>query len=160
MLMFVILAASAAAVGTPQSKTIADLAACREINEPTQRLACYDGQVANLLAAQKKGDVVIADRSDLRAAKKGLFGLTLPKIKLFGNDEIDQVETTLTHASQDREGAWLFSVESGGTWRQIDQYVLPFEPKPGTAVLIKRAAMGSFKLQLGKYPGFRVRRVQ
>jgi hypothetical protein len=71
-----------------------DLVACKDIAESTARLACYDEKVTALQTAQSSNQVVIADREQVREARRGLFGLTLPRIKLFDGDgdEGDQIE--------------------------------------------------------------------
>lgn len=149
-----------AAAPVASSQSIKALADCRAIADPTARLACYDRDVSALIAAQQKGDVVVADRAEIREAKKGLFGFSLPNIKLFGNDEVSEVETTLINAKMDANGQWQFAVESGGVWRQIDTESLVREPKPGAKIVIQRAALGSFRLKVGAAPALRVRRVQ
>ncbi|WP_417819099.1 hypothetical protein, partial [Tritonibacter scottomollicae] len=43
-----------------------DLVACKDIGEPTARLACYDEKIAVLQTAQSTNQVVIADREQVR----------------------------------------------------------------------------------------------
>ena len=69
---------------------------CRAIKETADRLACYDREVASLDAAERSKDVVIVDKEQVREAKRTIFGLALPRIKLFGGDddadEVSQIE--------------------------------------------------------------------
>jgi hypothetical protein len=50
------------------------------------------------------------------------------------------------------------TLEDGAVWRQIDQEVLGKPPKAGTAVEIRKAAMGSYRMKIGGQPAIRVRR--
>lgn len=141
------------------------LTECHVITDPAQRLACYDKEVEALTKAEKAGDIVIADRQEVTKARKGLFGFSLPQINLFkdrdGEDPIEQIETTVRSAQViNRSGQWQITLEDGAVWNQVDTEALVVAPKPGTKIVIKRAAMGSFKASIGKQPAIRVRRVQ
>ena len=75
---------------TPQ--VFKDAVACRDIADPAQRLACYDTAVGALATAEEQDDVVIASREEIRETRRGLFGLSLPKIKLFGGGDDEDKE--------------------------------------------------------------------
>lgn len=145
-------------------KIFKDLVDCRQITDAAQRLACYDEKVATLEKAQQSRDIVIADKAEVREAKKGLFGLTLPSIKLFGggssDDEIKEIDAVVRIARQVGYGAWQFTLDDGATWQQIDSETVVFEPRAGSKVRIKRGALGSFIANIDGQPGIKVRRVQ
>lgn len=89
---------------------------CRRVAEPQARLACYDRAVAALDTATAAHDILVIDRATVRATKRGLFGLNLPRIKLFGgNDdvEVDQIESTITATSTTRDGDAVFVLADG-----------------------------------------------
>lgn len=136
--------------------------ACRQITEDAARLACYDHQVAALDAAEKSGEVIVADQQDVKETQQGLFGFTVPRTPLLGQDAqpVSQVETVVGSARQDPSGRWRIVMEDGAVWEQVDTEPLAFDPRPGDKVVIKRAAMGSFKARIDGQPPIRVRRVQ
>jgi hypothetical protein len=142
-----------------------DLVACKDIVESTARLACYDEKVAALQTAQSTNQVVIADREQVREARRGLFGLTLPRIKLFDGDgdegdQIEAIEGTIQTARTIRGGKWLIKLEDGAVWQQTDQPRSTMRrPKPGDTIIVERAALGSFLAKVNDGRGFKVKRV-
>jgi hypothetical protein len=142
-----------------------DLVACKDIAEPTARLACYDEKVTALQTAQSTNQVVIADREQVREARRGLFGLTLPRIKLFdGNgdegDQIEAIDGIIQSARTTPNGKWLFRLEDGAVWQQIGApRSTARDPKAGDSITIKRAALGSFLAKVNDGRGFKVKRV-
>lgn len=142
-----------------------ELIACREISEAAARLACFDEKVTALQTAQSNNQVVIADREQVREARRGLFGLTLPKIKLFGGDadegdEIQSIDGIIQSARTIRSGKWLIQLEDGGVWQQTDPPRSTMRrPKPGDKITIERAALGSYLAKVNDGRGFKVKRV-
>ncbi len=137
---------------------------CRTITVDADRLACFDASVAELDAAAAKRDVVVLDRGQVRETRRSLFGLSLPKLALFGGghdkdeDEVQEITATLSSISKDADDRLLLRLEDGAKWRQIDNVAFGRAPRPGDTIIIHRAAMGSFKARVGSSPGFRVRR--
>lgn len=128
-----------------------ELIACRSIADDAQRLACYDRQVAAIQTAEENEQIVVVDRAEIRDAERGLFGLRLPQIRLFGNeeDQLDEIETTITSASGGGTGRpWSFRLADGSLWFQIDSLMLYRDPRPGETVTIERAALGSFRMRV------------
>lgn len=149
----------------PVPEMIEKLFECRKIAEPAPRLACLDQQTAAIEAATKAKDLVIADREQIKEARRGLFGLSLPKIGLFGGggdkdeEPIAKVESTLQSASPASGGKWLLVLEDGARWLQSDSTPVLGSPKAGDAIVIERAAMGSYMAKIGKRRAFRVQRI-
>src|SRR5438874_4528973 len=82
--------------GTPQS--MQQLIACRSIADSAQRLACYDRQAAVVSQALASRDLVVIDKARATAAKRSLFGFSIPNFGgLFGGNENDvkQIESTV-----------------------------------------------------------------
>ena len=71
---------------------------------------------------------------------------------------MNQVEEILASAHQDADGKWIFRLENGAVWRQIDDYALYKDPRPGAKITIERALLGSYKLSVDGQPGLRVHR--
>jgi hypothetical protein len=137
---------------------------CRTLTDDATRLACYDQAAAKLQTAQEKREIVVVDKAEVKEAKKGLFGFTLPQIKLFGggsgDEEVNEIEFTIASVRQYDYGRWRFTTTDGAVWDQIDTEILAIDPRAGQKVVVKRAAMGSFKAKVGGQPPIRVRRVQ
>lgn len=142
-----------------------DLLACKNLEDAMARLSCYDEKVTALQTAQSTNQVVIADREQVREARRGLFGLSLPRIKLFGDDsdqgdgvsELSSVIQTTRRVSNEK---WYFVLEDGAKWIQTDNTRIYPYPKPGTEIVIKRAALGSFLAQVGgRGRSFKIKRV-
>ena len=147
----------AAPTNAPVVQAVVD---CRKIEDGTQRLACYDAAVSALTNAQQAGDLVTLDRKQRQAVRKQAFGFTLPTLSMFdtGEKEVDRIDETLASAHQIGQGRWVFQMQDGAVWRQIDDEFLSREPHAGSTIMIKRASLGSFMLSVDGQPGVRVHR--
>lgn len=133
---------------------------CKAIAEPTARLACYDKAVAAMDAARSSKDLVVADRSTMREAKRGLFGLTLPKIKLFGgsdSEEVTEIESKIKAISKGADGNYVFTLEDGARWKQTEGRET--FPKVGQPIRIRKGALGSFLANVNERAAIRVIRL-
>lgn len=137
------------------------LLACRSIADPTERLACFDREIGTTAAAVERKDLVVVDRDEVRRAKRTLFGLSLPKIALFGSDgeEVSQIDGVIDGVGRNRDGGYVFILQDGSKWSQTDSRPIALEPERGDKVVVKKAALGSFMLSVGRQPGVRVQRV-
>lgn len=139
---------------------------CRAIADPAARLACYDDRVAALDAAEAKQDVVVVDRGQIRKARRSLFGLSLPKLNIFGGGREDeageegfsQIESTIQSARRNRDGKWVLILKDGERWVQVDNRSLLPDPVAGQPIRIRRAALGSYLANVGKQAAIRMRR--
>ncbi|MFO6445816.1 hypothetical protein ACLBKU_01605 [Erythrobacter sp. NE805] len=132
---------------------------CRAIAEREARLDCYDKQVSLLEAARTRDDLIVVDREQVQEAKRGLFGLTLPQLKLFsrgGEEEVSEVESTIAAIRYDPAGKFVFILKDGAKWVQSDTRVV--RPKVGDTIRIRKAAMGSFLANINGATAIRVRR--
>lgn len=154
---------------TGASTHVAALRDCRAIADPTARLACYDTQVPQFVAAADAGNVRVIDRATIRETRRRLFGLALPKINIFGGgdgdndadeEEITTLATTLTSARPGPGGTMILRTEDGMVW-QLDQ--IPsrlMTPRAGQPVEFRRASLGSYFVSINGQPGVRGRRVE
>jgi len=138
---------------------------CRAIADNGQRLACYDAAAGALEDAEKKKDLVVVDRKEIRETKNSLFGFTLPKIGLFGDDKdddkgaISEIASTVAAARMVKGGAWSLKLAGdAGTWETIS--TITVAPRAGDKVRIKKASLGSYLGQVGLNRGVRFRRVE
>lgn len=140
-----------------------ELVACRSIADPVARLACYDAKVAAIDEAEKKDELVLADKSAMKEARRGLFGFSIPKLKIFGNDgkedEKFELVTKIDSAYQASYGKWTIVLEDGARWVQIDTQVLRKDPAGGQEIKIRAAAMGSYFANINGQRAIRMKRV-
>ncbi|WP_414900499.1 hypothetical protein ACMT1E_11945 [Sphingomonas flavalba] len=147
--------------GTPEIYD--QLIACRALTDQAQRYTCYDTQVAALEAAVTSKQVAIVDREQIREARRGLFGLTLPSIRLFGGGDKDdsdapkEIEATISTAYRGGYGEWFIVLEDGAKWHQIDNKTI-MSPKPGQTIRIRSGVLGSYMANVNKQPAIKVRR--
>lgn len=141
------------------------LIACRSEADPAARLACFDRNAEVLDRQAQARDIIVADKVEVREARRGLFGFTMPSLKIFGggNDEADKIEaieTTIKAARPYGYGQWRITLADGAVWEQTDSKPVALDPRPGTAIKIKQGAFGSFLASIAGQSGIKVRRVQ
>jgi hypothetical protein len=160
-------AALVAAPAAVQGARPADFQAvldCRAIAEPAQRLACYDTAAGRMATAEKAGDIMVIDRQQAREAHRQAFGLNLPSLDILTRgmtgDETDRLEGVVRTAQNDGHGKWTLVLEDGAVWRQISDETLNRAPRRGSKVSIRRAALGSYKMNIDNQPAVRVHRDQ
>lgn len=146
-----------------QPVTIAHLAECQQVTDGTARLACFDQRAAELLTAVNDRSVVVAEREEIQASNRSLFGLRLPRIRIFSGDndeeEIAEIETVVQSISHRGDGTIGFTVEDGARWVQTDSRVVTGAVRQGTHVTIRRGALGSFFAAFQGAISVRVQRV-
>jgi hypothetical protein len=153
-------ARKAPAPGNPAQ--IQKLLACRAIADSAQRLACFDSASSGIDKAIATRDLVVIDREGANAARRSLFGFSLPSFGgLLGGEEdaVKEIESTLTALAKNPEGGWTFKLADGSTWTQTDDVMLALAPRKGDKVKVKRRSLGSFTLQLNSQAGVRVKRI-
>jgi hypothetical protein len=108
------------------------------------------------------GDLLAIDREQRRAVTRQAFGFALPSLTMFDrgekSDEADRLTETLATAWQTPDGKWMFRLRNGAVWRQIDDYTLGRDPHPGSAIVIRRAMLGSYILNVDGQPALKVHR--
>jgi hypothetical protein len=136
---------------------------CRKLTDGAARLACYDAAAAKMDEAEAKGEIVVIDRTQAREAHREAFGLPIPSLSFVTRalqpEEVDQIRSRVKAARADGYGKWTFVLEDGAVWRQIAGDLLR-DPKAGSAVVIQRGAIGSFKMSVDNQPTIKVHRDQ
>jgi len=154
-LFLALAAAGPAAASTDQppvrSELFDTLLDCRGIPDGTKRLACFDGASEAVAAAQKKGDVVVLSKQDLKETRRTLFGFSLPRFSLRGvrmdDAGIDKLESTALGV---RPAGLYWSVvldRDSGTWETTEP--LNRQPRKGDRVVIKKAMLGGYLGTIG-----------
>lgn len=144
----------------PPPAPVKALLACQPITDPAQRLACYDNAAGAFAKAYEKHEVMVVDRAEAKAAKRSLFGFSVPHVKLFGgNDdvEIKAIDTTLAEVRSRADGSQVIVLEDGSRWLQTDGPEV--SARRGVKVQIVTAAFGSFFATIDGQPGHRVMRL-
>lgn len=147
--------------GTPAQ--VQKILGCRSIEDQAQRLACFDREAAAVQQAISAKDLVFIDRQKATATKRELFGFSLPDFGgLFGDDDEDpikQIESTVATAGRNADGGWIIRLADKSLWTQTDDTVLGLMPKPGQKVVVRRAALGNFRMSIEGQPGLKVKRI-
>jgi len=161
----VLTAGEAGHAQTPADNASAPYAAltrCRSIRADAERLACFDRASATFEAAVANKQVAVVNREDVRAAKRSLFGIVLPDLRLFNDKEdaepIQQIASTVRSFSSDGLGHHVMTLAEGGTWQTIEPTRFP--PAVGDNILIRRAALGSYLANIGGGRAVRVQRLR
>jgi hypothetical protein len=145
---------------TATPKIFENVVQCRAIQDSAERLACYDRGVAALDTAQKSNELYVADKAAMKEARRGLFGFSLPRLKIFGDEDLgdlDELETTIASVGSSARG-YVFTLPDGARWAQTDKKYMD-KPKVGAKIHIKKAVLGSYMASIDKRPGFRVERI-
>ena len=148
------------ATGTPAS--MQRLLGCRSIQDNTQRLACFDRETAAVDQAIAKKDLVLIDKARAPAAKRSLFGFSIPDFGgLFGGDadEVKEISSTVTAFSHNAYTGWIIRLADGSEWAQTDDAQLGLPPQKGQKVVVHRGSFGAFFLRLNGQPGYKVKRI-
>lgn len=147
-------AALAAPTAPRRAVTVQRLADCRKVADNVARLACYDAVAAEIDQAEAKGDIVVVDREQARGVRRQAFGFHMPAITLFERgerpEEVNTVTGTVSAARVNAAGKWVVRLEDGAVWSQVDTSEVPFPPKPGMPVRIRKASLGSYMMTVGK----------
>ena len=152
----------------PAPKQLTALQSCRARPDATDRLACYDRSVDALLAATARRDLVVIDRAEVKSARRGLFGFSLPKLSFLtgrpgdraDEEEADQFQSKIISSRSFGYDLWRFSVEEGGVWETVEASRSFADPRPGQIVSIERGTMGSYRAKIGRGRSILVRRIQ
>lgn len=164
--LIIVAAGTAQAQEARRADALERLAGCRAVADAGQRLACYDAAAAALDAAERAGEVVVLDRAQVEETRRGLFGFAVPSLDVFNRGgspvqapEIDNVAYVVAQARQADRNVWVFTMEDGSVWRQIDGRMWG-RPRAGETAVVRRAALGSYMMNVGDAPAIRVRREQ
>ena len=137
---------------------------CHAITADSARLACYDAAASELSNLLTKGEIVAVDREQVRTVRRQAFGFTLPSLGLLDRsdkpEEIEQITAVVAEARRRADGTWVLTLEDGAVWAQIDREDLSKYPRKGSKAEIRKAAMGSFFINLDGQRAIRAKRVE
>ena len=157
--------AAAPEPASPGSATaVANLKACRALEDGTARLSCYDSAVDAFSKAEAEGHIAVVDSEKISAVRRQTFGFSFPAINLFAgsvkSQSVDKVTLTVIGAGSDGNGRWLMSTSQGATWRLTEAMQYGDPPHSGSSLEVRRGSLVSFFCKIDGNPGVRCRREQ
>jgi hypothetical protein len=154
----------AAATGA-NNPLVKALEACRQIPDPAQRVACYDAASSALVNATAKGDVRVVDQSEVRRARRSLFGFSLPRLPWFSGDDSqnepdDRLDSTIKSAwLLTNVGRYRIVLADDAVWETTESKINWIAPRPGQKITILKGVLGNYFLQIDGQVGLRGRRI-
>lgn len=148
--------------------------ACADITDDMERLACYDNAVGRLKVAEEAGEVTTISRAEIEEVQRDSFGFSIPSLpkiampKFGGGDkdgrpaveEFNEISAGVTRVRKDSTGKLIVQLENGQTWKQSDTRRVYLRGGSADAAVIKKAALGSFRMKLDGGTAFRVDRIK
>ena len=153
---------------TPERPDVLNrLTACRAIADNAQRLACFDQGVAALEAAEQAREIAVVDTQQIRRTRRSLFGLRLPDLGIFGDDDddpedgaaINEINSTIQAITSGADGRMHFVLAEGGVWA-VTEGRRGRPPRSGQPIKIRRGPLGSYIASVDERPGVRVIRIR
>lgn len=171
--LFFVFAAPAFAkdnVAADPASPLGKLYECAKITIDTDRLACFDSNVATLQVKEEKKEIVALDAASAKKIKREAFGFSLPSLpklglpSLGGGDSDGPDVLTFPVKSVKKQGrSYVFYMENGQVWRQVNGK-FNYIPKGDLTATIKSGAIGSFRMNLSngkeRVRGMGVRRIE
>ena len=149
----------------PQSALVTAIDRCRQVADPTQRLACYDAAAGSLVQAARSGAVTVVDRGQIQQARRSLFGFTMPKLPfLTGDSETDKgmerLDTTIRSVKGLNSGRIQIVVAAdNAVWEILEPPISFDDPRPGQKVSIRRGTLGTYYLTVNGQVAVKGRRI-
>lgn len=172
-LLVILSGGAASAQSAPPAGALEALMSCRSLTADAERLACFDRASGALAAAEAGGALVVVDRAKVESVRRQAFGFSIPSIADLAprvrpesaaapkeEETLSQIEAVVAAARLGRDGKWILSLDSGAVWRQTDTETVLRDPRAGSRVVIRAAALGSFLLSVDGQRSFRARREQ
>lgn len=124
--------------------------------------SCYRKQSQELQQALRDGSIVVIDQAAAQEHTRASFGLrnSSPLPSTFEVQEPEQLSSTIASTTRTGEGRYRFNLSDGSSWIQVDSDPVRRTPRAGEEVNVRRAALGSYFLRIGKGRDIRVNRTQ
>ncbi|MEP2140782.1 MAG: hypothetical protein ABJI41_14840 [Erythrobacter sp.] len=147
---------------------LAKLKECQAITDDADRLACFDGSVTAMVAANEAGQVQIVDQEDVRKTRRQLFGLSVPEIDILkGKDDDKQtkearelLETTITSVRYLSSRKIRFTTQEDAVWEINRAPTRLRTVEAGDTVVFKKASLGTFFIRIDGQLGVKGKRVR
>lgn len=152
------------------------LAVCARISKKSARMACYDSVASAAQsnpAPSSSGFGASSIRNPAPAAppppappaeaSAGFGGehLNRPAPQRNASADADEVEVAVRSASDNGLRMWQITLADGAVWRMTERANAAFRPPaPNETVTIRKAALGSYLMEIGRQPSVRVERIR
>ena len=149
-----------------RSGSLDRIAACRSIADDATRLACFDRESEQLIAAAEEGAVKVVDREEAQTIRKSLYGYAVPEVSLFKPvqdeqpEDLDKLNSTITAVRSLPRGHWQVTIAEGNAvWESTTKRRGLNPPKVGQKVEFEKAALGTYWMRINGQMGIKARRV-
>ena len=145
--------------GTPNA--LAGLMSCRALTQDAQRLACFDREAQRLGTSVQAREVVVVDRESIRESRRSLFGLRLPRIAIFDNDEDapKEIKSSISKVDKLNFDRHQLTLSDGSVWRTMED-VQGFFPRAGEEIVVSKAGIAGYRARIDGGRALRVERVR
>jgi hypothetical protein len=167
----VFLGSSPVSAETAPARPTDAIYSCASKTVDAERLACFDKAVADLRGAETTGKVRTVDLAAVEKIERESFGFSLPSLtEVFrrSSGEGDAKDAPVENISSGIKSLIVNKItrkatirlENGQTWEQIDSEELSrSKVRKAKQAEIRRAALGSFLMNIDGGTAIRVRRV-
>ncbi|WP_022688163.1 hypothetical protein [Sphingomonas phyllosphaerae] len=154
----------------PDRSTVADaVIRCRTIGSDKERLRCFDAAAWAFDGAITAREVVVVHRAWSKEERRARFGERrraadlpgmpgVPGVPGADGNKLNSLASQLAQAVQTGDGNWALTLAEGSHWLQTEGQRFVVAPRAGEKIVIKHAALGTYKLAAGGRPVIRVRR--
>jgi hypothetical protein len=146
-------------------EVLQDVTKCRDIADPSERLACFDAATKTLEEKTANNEVVVVEREEIAKEKRRRFGLSLPDFGIFGGgvdrgeDDVREISTTIAAISEFGYEKYRFALTDGSIWATTESN-RNLRPRKGDTIVIERGALGGYTAKIDDDDLVRVARVQ
>jgi hypothetical protein len=151
-----LLLAGVAGAADPAANIPAQLRSCVAIKRNTERLACFDRGIRALGESQGTQTERAAPSAE---SSFGLFAQAPIATQGDTRDEVETLEARVAQIAMSADGSAIIVLDNDQSWRQISGSATLLL-KVGDAVVIRRAALGSFRLATPNGRSAKVKRVR
>lgn len=149
--------------GSGTSAYVTGLQQCQAITDDQARLRCFDTSVGQLVQATRAGQVTVVDQQQARAVRRSLFGFTVPRIGIFAGDDGDEAKeltAKVQRVRQGPDGRYRIELDGGAWWETVQRPEAGQGPRIGSTVRLRKAALGSYFMNIDGNRAVRARRVE
>ncbi|MCW2383128.1 MULTISPECIES: hypothetical protein [unclassified Sphingobium] len=173
---FIIVAAGLSGVAQAQGSLNDQLATCARIGSTEARLACYDsvaqynqpqGGASSPAPVPGTAGSVSASRTPTPApaAPAATTGFGAEQVERAtrqprASQEDKETSATLASVREIGPGLWQVTLADGAVWRMTERMTAFQPPAPQDSVTIRKGALGSYLMQVGRQAAVRVNRVR
>jgi hypothetical protein len=150
---FMLLSANAFA----QQGLPAQVYACANLADAVQRHACFDALVPELRKAG--GSAIVAKPTPSPLTAPVLSPAEAKSAKAGRDTSVDRISVAVKSIATGLDGKYRFTMENGQVWKQLDTVKLRNLGAGPWSAEIRKAALGSFLLTVGRSQAVRVERM-